>query len=224
MSGVTISATVGSTAVSGNVVAADCTDNTEEEAPLSVVDGNTDMVYCTANGAVDKAKESLQVLNDNSDCYMYQESNTPYNVFYEEHCNIDYPWNGDGCGKTSYSVTEPSENKRRHNILLSYDDTEEMIRILNDGVPIAMAIASVSAALAAGPHAGAIMAGAGLAVNHKAHDWAHKLDDNNDGCGVRIQIDHRKIHDSDRSNPFDDIYESGDELSAAAYTQDERVQ
>jgi hypothetical protein len=224
MSGVTISATVGSTAVSGNVVADDCNNNSEEEAPLRVVDDATEMVYCTANGAVDKAKESLQALNGDSDCIMWQESNKPYNVFFEEHCDIDHSWDGDGCGKTSYSVTEPSENKRRHNILLSDSDTDTAIYLLNNGVPIAVVIASVSAGFAAGPYAAAIMAGAGLAVNHKAHDWAHKLDDKNDGCGVGITIEHRKIHDSDRSNPFDDIYESGNELSAEASTQDGRVQ
>lgn len=219
MSGATVSATVGSTAVSGNVVADDCNNNSEEEAPLRVVDGTTEMIYCTENEAVEKVKESLHDLNGDSDCSMWQESDTPYNVFFEENCGIDHPWNGDGCGVTSYYLYEPSEDKRHHKIKLSDGDTEEVIRLLNQGVPIAAVIASISAGFAVGPYAAAIMGAVGLAVHHKAHEWADKLECRNEGCGVIIEIYHRKIHDSDRSNPFDDIYASGDELRATASTQ-----
>lgn len=219
MSGATISATVGSTAVSGIVVADDCDNNSEEEAPLSVVDDATDMIHCNTNEAVDKAKESIQALNNNSDCSMWQESDKPYNVFYVEDCDIDYPWNGDGKGTTDYDLTSYGKDKRNHTIELSDGDTQEAIRLLNDGVPIAMAVASVAAAFSVGPYAGAIMAGAGLAVNHKAHDWAHELENENEGCGVIINIVHRKIHDYYRSDPFDDIYDSGDALWSSASTQ-----
>jgi len=188
------------------------------------MDGDTEMIYCTANEAVDKAKESLQVLNDNSDCGQWQESDPPYNVYYEEHCDIDHPWNGDGCGETSYDLKKPSEDRRRHYIKLSDGDTEEAIRLLNRGVPFAMIIASISAAFYVGPYAPFVMAPAAFAVNHKAHNWAHKLEDKNTGCGVGVNIYHRKVLDSDRSNPFDDVFESGDDLRAGAYTQDDRVQ
>ena len=219
ISGATVSATVGSTAVSGIVVADDCDDNSEEEAPLSVVDDATDMIYCNTNEAVDKAKESIQALNGNSDCYMWQESDKPYNVYFEEHCGIDYPWNGDGSGTTDYDLTSYGKDKRHHTIELSDGDTQEVIRLLNDGVSIAVVVASVAAAFAVGPYASAIMAGAGAAVNHEAHDWAHKLENKKQGCGVIVGINHRKIHDYYRSDPFDDIYDSGDALWSSASTQ-----
>jgi hypothetical protein len=219
MSGATVSATVGSTAVSGNVVADDCTDNSEEEAPLSVVDDATEMVYCTANEAVDKAKESLEDLNGNSDCLMWQESDKPYNVYLEEHCDIDHPWNGDGRGTTDYSITSYGKDKRHHTIELSDGDTKEMIRLIDEGVPIAAGIAAVSASFYAGPYAGAVMMGVGLAVHHQAHDWTDKMEDKNEGCGVIIGINHRKIHDYYRSDPFDEIYHSDESLWANVSTQ-----
>lgn len=200
MSGVTVTASVGSAIVSGSAAASNCNDNSKEEAPFELINDAAEMVYCESTGAVEKVKDGLQDVNNSSDCITWQKDDSPYTVYVEEDC-IGSPWNGDGCGETSYNVDYDGRKYKTQKVELSDGDTEEAARLLDDGVDIAALFASVASG-------NAIVAVGGFVLAQISDDWASKLRNENDGCGVVITVQRPLVY---RGEPLDYNYEeSGD--------------
>jgi len=202
------------TGFSGLASADDC-NHDESEAPFEKIEDAAETVICETNDAVEELEGRIEDLNGNSDCAWSQESDSPYYVRADPDCEVDVPFDGEGCGDTHYTSFDNGDTISKY-LYLSDEDSEAMADTLEAGLPIALGFAAGAIALS-GP-AGGIVGLAAAAAGVGTAEIGDEIRNTNEGCGVRIRVVHPEFV---RGEPLEDAVDSKDDYSYQIKAQSE---
>jgi hypothetical protein len=202
------------TGFSGLASANHC-DYGESEAPFEKIKDAAETAVCETNDAVEELEGRIEDLNDHGDCAWNQESDSPYHVRAKPDCEVDVPFDGEGCGDTDYNKFQYNGVVTKY-LWLSDKDSQEMADVLEAGFPIALGFAA--GAIAVAGLAGGIVGLAAAAAGVGAGEVGDEIRNENEGCGVRIRVIHPEF---DRAEPLEDAVDSKDDYSLQIKTQSE---
>ena len=203
---------IGISGLAGTASAGSC-DFETDAAPFEKVNDAVELAYCESNEAVNKLQDAADEVNSDADCKILQDSESPYYVRLEEDCNWDWNITGEGCGDTRWEEHKYEDSVTKI-LYLSDDDTQEVVDALEYGVPFASAIAGV---IVAGSLGTALpVAIVFLIVSIGIDNVTDKMEQKNEGCGVRIHMHHKKF---DRGDGIDDHWQTANDWNVMIKTQ-----
>jgi hypothetical protein len=202
------------TGFSGLASANDC-DYDNSAAPFEKIEDAAESAICEYNNGVAELEDRVDDLNNHDDCAWRQESDNPYYVRANPDCQVDVPFDGDGCGDTKF-YTGSYKGVVCKYLYLSDKDSEHMADALGAGLPLAIGFAAGLIALS-GPAGGAVglaaaVAGAGTS------EVACEIRNKNEGCGVTITVVHPEFR---RGEPLENAVDSESDYKYEIKTQSE---
>lgn len=206
------------TGFSGLASADEC-DYGESEAPFEKIKDAAETAVCETNDAVEELEGRIEDLNIHEDCAWKQDSSSPYYLRVDPDCEPDIPFDGEGCGDTTYNSFDNGDVMSKY-LWLSDKDAEAFADAMENGMPVAVgfALGAAAGAAAAGPAGGGIVGIVGAVLGVAIGEVGDEIRNKNEGCGVRLRVIHPEF---ERGEVLEDIVDSKDDYSFQIKAQSE---